>query len=227
MKAKPMTAPPQRIWLLRHAITTAPNVLNGSESNVPLSELGHAQANAMAKWFHGLAPQFVYSSAMTRAMQTAQPIASLCGVPHLVEPDLHERRIGPLSGAEFSLKTGPWAETLNAWAAGDITYTTSGAESYADLMARLLPAWNRVVEQTAGKRVVVVVHGIVIKVLLLTLLKNHGPTKWTSLGRVQNVSVTELLRNNAEYRANSLLYLPESIEKLNALELSNIRRSEG
>ena len=221
-----MTKNTQRIWLLRHAITTAPHVLNGAESDVPLSELGHSQARAMAEWFHGLAPQVVYSSGMTRAIQTARPIAEKFCIPHHIERELHERRIGPLSGAEFSLRSGPWAETLKAWASGDTSYTTPGAESYDELVARLIPAWNRVMEDTRGKRVVIVVHGIVVKVLLLTLLAEHGPTKWTTLGRVQNVCVTELLQNGTQIRANSLLYLPDVIHQLNNTELTKHQRSE-
>jgi 2,3-bisphosphoglycerate-dependent phosphoglycerate mutase len=222
-----MTAFPNRIWLVRHAITTAPNVLNGAESNVPLSELGHHQAGALAGWFKGLAPEVVYSSTMTRAIQTAQPIAAMCGVPHHIAEDLHERRIGALCGQEFSLNVGPWADTLNAWADGNTAYTTPGAESYCDLVARLLPAWNRVMQQASGKRAVIVVHGIVVKVLLLTLLANHGPRKWTTLGRVQNVSVTELLQIGTEIRANSLLYVPEAVQNLNVREHEPVRHSVG
>lgn len=222
-----MTAYPKRIWLVRHAITTAPNVLNGSESNVTLSELGHHQAGALAGWFKGLAPEVVYSSTMTRAIQTAQPIAAMCGIPHHIAEDLHERRIGALSGQDFSLNVGPWADTLNAWGEGNTAYTTPGAESYDDLVARLLPAWNRVMQQTAGKRVVIVVHGIVVKVLLLTLLANHGPKKWPTLGRVQNVGVTEMLHTGSDIRANSLLYVPEAIRNLYVLEHEPVRLSVG
>jgi probable phosphoglycerate mutase len=222
-----MSAYPNRIWLVRHAITTAPNVLNGAESNVPLSVLGHHQANALGEWFKGFAPQVVYSSTMTRAIQTAQPIAALCGIPHHIAEDLHERRIGALSGQEFSLNVGPWADTLNAWAEGNTAYTTPGAESYDDLVARLLPAWNRVMQQAAGKRIVIVVHGIVVKVLLLTLLANHGPKKWPTLGRVQNVSVTELLQAGTEVRANSLLYVPDCVLNLNIKEHEPVKHSVG
>jgi 2,3-bisphosphoglycerate-dependent phosphoglycerate mutase len=222
-----MPALPQRLWLLRHAITTAPTVLNGAESNVELSDLGFMQAKAMGEWYRGAAPQIVYSSTMTRAIQTAQPIATACGVPHQTWPDLYERRIGPLSGLDFSLTSGPWADTLNSWANGDVDYTTPGAESYRDLTNRLLPAWQNLLEHAAGKRAVVVVHGIVVKVLLLTLLNGYGPTSWNRLGRVQNVSTTELVFGPDGVRANSLLYVPDAVQQLNRSLQACVKRSEG
>jgi 2,3-bisphosphoglycerate-dependent phosphoglycerate mutase len=215
-----MPKTPQRLWLLRHAITTAPTVLNGAESNVELSDHGHMQAKVMGEWFRSAAPQIIYSSTMTRAIQTAQPIATACRVPHQTMPDLYERRIGPLSGLDFSLTSGPWADTLNAWAAGDVDYTTPGAESYRALEERLTPAWNAVLSHAAGRRAVVVVHGIVVKVLLLSLLKGYGPTSWNKIGRVQNVSTTELVFGNDGLRANSLLYVPEAVQELNRMVVS-------
>ena len=84
-------------------------------------------------WFcrHGLTA--VVSSAMRRAVDTAAPIAAACGVPHHLEPDLHERRVGAMAGQPFALHDGPWADTLANWTAGNTAFTTEGAESFDDL----------------------------------------------------------------------------------------------
>jgi 2,3-bisphosphoglycerate-dependent phosphoglycerate mutase len=181
--------PPERVWLLRHAETTAPHVFNGAESDVDLSALGVRQA-----------------------VRTAAPIAAACGVPHTHEPQLHERRIGPLAGTSFSTEGGPWNDTLAAWTAGDTAYTSPGAESFDDLRARLVPAWERVCAAHPGGRLVVVAHGIVCKVLLLCLLNDWGPTNWGKLGRVANVSVSELVpAAGGKWHAETLLTVPEGV----------------
>ena len=124
---------PERVWLLRHAETTAPHVLNGAESDVPLSEHGFRQAEALGGWFVPFKPTAVVSSTMIRAVQTAAPIARECGAPHTREHLLRERMIGALSGQPFHLGEGPWAETVRAWMGGDTAHTTEGAESFDDL----------------------------------------------------------------------------------------------
>jgi probable phosphoglycerate mutase len=202
---------PDRIWLLRHAETTAPHVFNGAESDVGLSELGFRQAAAAADWFRDHTPTAVVSSGMRRAIDTAAPIATACGVPHLIEPDLHERRIGPMAGQAFAFD-GPWAETIGHWTAGNTAFTTPGAESFDDLAGRLIPAWERVVSAHPGGRVVVVAHGIVCKVLLLSLLDGWDSSGWGKLGRSANVAVSELIPHmGSKWQSVRLLTVPEAV----------------
>lgn len=203
---------PERVWLLRHAESAAPHVFNGAESDVDLSELGVQQAIAVGGWFVQHKPTAVVSSGLLRAIRTAAPIAAACGVTYSIEPRLNERTIGALSGTPFSTHGGPWHETVAAWSAGDTAFTTPGAESFDELVARLVPAWEAVCAAHPGGRVVVVAHGIVCKVLLLTLLEGQGPTGWGKLGRVANVSVSELVpAGGGKWTAEKLLLVPEPV----------------
>lgn len=207
---------PERVWLIRHAETTAPHVFNGAESDVDLSPLGFQQAAAVAGWFPQHRPTAVVSSAMVRAINTAMPIAAACGVPHSVVSALYERRIGPLAGMPFDTQIGPWHDTVAAWSAGNTAFTTPGAESFDELVGRLLPAWDEVCAAHPGGRVVVVAHGIVCKVLLLCLLDGHGVQAWGTMGRSANVSVSELVPAvGGKWTAEKLLHVPEPVALLN------------
>lgn len=206
---------PECVWLMRHAETTAPHVFNGAESDVGLSPLGFLQAAAVADWFRMHRPTAVVSSAMRRAIDTAAPIAARCGVPHHLEPLLHERSIGAMAGQPFALHAGPWPETVANWTAGNTAYTTPGAESFDDLARRLVPAWERVVTAHPGGRVVVVAHGIVCKVLLLSLLHGWDVSGWGKLGRSANVAVSVLKpRPDGKWDADILLRVPGPAERL-------------
>lgn len=205
-----------RIWLVRHAESATPHVFHGAESDVQLSGHGHRQAAAAAAWFQELQPDLVASSAMRRAVDTAAPIATACGVEHIIEPAFHERRIGILGGTSFALDEGPWVETLRHWTAGDTAFTTPGAESYDDLKARLLPEWQRFVERVRGRRTVLVTHGIVCKVLLLTILPVWGPRRWHELGKVANLAVSEVCGDSqGNWSAARLLHVPEPVAAIN------------
>src|SRR5439155_12585897 len=92
---------PTRVYLLRHAESADPTVFHGAESDVGLSTRGREQARAIAPILAALKPDVIVSSAMKRALDTAAPIATACGLTVRVEPDLHERRVGILSGQPF------------------------------------------------------------------------------------------------------------------------------
>src|SRR6266511_4717078 len=178
-----------RVLLLRHAESTHPHVFNGAESDVPLSPRGHRQAAALASALVSWAPAAVVSSAMQRALQTARPIAAACGTPLHIEPELHERKVGELSGKTNAETGGLWTETLRRWSDGELDFATPGAESFLTLQRRALGAWSRIVAEHEGKTVVVVAHGHVCRVLLLSLLPGLSPAGWEELGPIRNAAL--------------------------------------
>jgi probable phosphoglycerate mutase len=204
------------IWLARHAETALPTVIHGAESDIDLGEHGLRQAAAAATWFGALGPTVVVSSAMRRAIATAAPIAALCGVAHEIEPALHERMVGPFSQTSGAAVDAVWAQTVERWEAGEITYAHPGMESFAGIRDRVVPAFERIAERHAGGRIVVVAHGLVCKVLLLSVLHGHDVTHWTRLGRALNLAVSELVRDGPLWRANRLLEVPPPVLELNA-----------
>jgi 2,3-bisphosphoglycerate-dependent phosphoglycerate mutase len=207
------------IWLARHAETALPTVVHGAESDIDLGEHGRQQAVAAASWFQSLKPTVVVSSAMRRAMATAAPIAALCEVPHEIEPALHERMVGPFSQKSGAEVDAVWAQTVERWEAGETTYAYPGMESFARIRDRVLPAFELVARRHEGRRVVVVAHGVVCKVLLLSVLHDHSEAHWTHLGRALNLSVSELVPDGPLWRANRLLEVPPPVAELNAARL--------
>lgn len=219
--------PITRFWLTRHAESAEPSVFHGAESDIVLSDRGHRQASAAAEWFRYQRPTRVVSSRMRRAMQTADPIARTCSIPHTIEDRLHERIIGELCGVPFSKVDGPWAATVQEWIAGNTSYTTPGAESFVDMQNRLLPVWDELASRFAGERVVVVSHGVVCKVLLVCLLHQGQTRHWESLGRVENLATSELVRDtDGRWTAERLLVVPEPVRLVNTDHTRQLTRSE-
>lgn len=197
-----------RVYLLRHAESADPTVFHGAESDVDLSPRGYLQAAAIAEYLAARRPDLVVSSAMRRARMTAAPIAAACRVPHELEPQLHERRVGALSGTSFTSTEGLWPATLARWMNGETHFAPDGAESFDDIRARVLPAWQRITEANVGRTLVVVAHGIVCKVLLLTLLPGGTAADWVRLGPIRNVAVNELRSDGVGWSAERIGDLP-------------------
>lgn len=205
-----------QIWLTRHAQTAVPHVFHGAESDVGLSELGQRQAAAAAQHFRELRPDAVASSGMLRARLTAAPIAAALGLEHHVEPDLHERRVGELSGTPHDDPAGPWPHTLRRWIEGETSYAPPGSESFDEIQARVVPAWERLAARYAGRTAVVVAHGIVCRVLLLTLVEGWSVEDWTRLGRIPNLGVTELVPAAGGWKVERLCEVPAVVAALGA-----------
>jgi len=74
------------IYVIRHGqrADADPNYCGGT--NPPLSVLGEKQAAALGRWFEGRQVDALYSSCMLRALQTAQPLQRLTGLPQQVWP---------------------------------------------------------------------------------------------------------------------------------------------
>ena len=136
-----------------------------------------------------------------------------------------------MAGTTFHATVGPWADTVREWSRGNTAYTTPGAESFDDLKQRLHEGWRRALEPHAGGRVVVVSHGIVCKVLLLTLLKGWTTADWAKVGRVSNAAISELVpTGDGLWHPELLLHVPQGVSMLEPLaesaQLAGAPRSE-
>lgn len=204
---------PTRVWLMRHAETDPPGVFHGFESDAGLSEFGRRQAAAAAPVVARWRPDAVYSSAMLRARQTAEPIAAACRLPLLIEPDLHERRMGVQAGTP-AIPLGVAPETLRRWTDGDTTYAPPGAESFDQLRDRALTAWDRITAAHPGQSIAIVCHGNVCRVLLISLLPGHTVADWATIGRMRNVAVSELVGEGRTWQAERIAEVPAEVRDL-------------
>lgn len=205
---------PTRVLLLRHAESANPYIFHGAESDVDLSERGYRQAEAIAPMLAVERPNRLISSAMRRARATALPISRACGLAVHVEPDLHERRVGTLTGTPTGTGDGVWADTLNRWLAGNTAYAPAGAESFDQIRARVLPVWQRITTESAGLTIIIVAHGVVCKVLLLSLLPGHTIGDWKRLGPIHNVAISELVDSPTGWQALRLNERPPAVAAL-------------
>jgi probable phosphoglycerate mutase len=203
---------PSYLWTVRHG-ESAGNVArdraqtSGSQTidlterdmDVPLSDLGQQQADALGRWFAALPPShqpdLLLTSPYMRAWQTAAAIGQHFGqAAVVVDERLREKEFGSL---DRLTKTGidalfPEQAKLRT-AIGKFYYRPPGGESWCDVILRLRGMYDSICLQHAGKRVLIVSHQVVVLCLRYVLegLDEKRLLAIDAAGDVANCAVTE------------------------------------
>jgi probable phosphoglycerate mutase len=152
--------------LLRHGRTehTPERRFSGS-SDLPLSQVGRADAAAAAQHLAGRGIDVIVCSPLLRTRQTAEAAAEVLGVPVTTDADLRELDFGDWEGltAAEAREKSPLA--FRRWSAST-DVKPPGGESIAEVSTRVARARERVLEQHAGTTVLIVSHVTPIKLLL-------------------------------------------------------------
>ncbi|MEE8602749.1 histidine phosphatase family protein [Euzebya tangerina] len=135
--------------------------VNG-QADPPLADEGHREARAMADRLRHEDVSAIYTSSLTRTKQTAAPLAEYLGITPVEEPDLREVYLGEWDGGEYRIRMRSGDPLVADIVAQQDWAPIPGAESMADLCARVKPALERIAARHADQRVVVVAHGGVI-----------------------------------------------------------------
>lgn len=164
-----VSEPATTVYLVRHAThERVDRVLCGRSANVSLSPSGHAQAAALGAWFAGREIAAVLSSPLTRARETAEPIAKASGCSVTLCEDLTEIEFGAWTGRSFAelAEDRDW-QTWNAHRAAGCP---PGGEPMRSAQERAVRAIDRCRDAYLGARVVAVGHCDVLKAILCVWL---------------------------------------------------------
>lgn len=205
---------PAQLWIVRHGESAgnvardvalragAPRIdIQGRDVDVPLSELGERQAEAVGHWFahHGHKAHAVLASPYRRAVSTAQRMVDAgAAVKTFREVALDER----LREKEFGILDGltrPGIEDAYPDIAayrtllGKFYHRPPGGESWCDVILRLRSLVDTLSLHYSGKRVLIVTHQVVVLCLryLLEGLTEAQILAIDSEGDVANCAVTE------------------------------------
>jgi broad specificity phosphatase PhoE len=155
--------------LVRHA---EPVRVEGGHGKGPadpaLTPRGREQAQRLAAWLAHEQVDVVCASPLTRARETAAPVAEVAGVDleivdGIAEWDAESDEYIPVEELR-ELKDHRWQAMIEG------RWTETGGVDPAVFQQQLVPAVEEIIERNAGRRVVAVTHGGVINVYLAHLL---------------------------------------------------------
>lgn len=188
-----------RLIAIRHGETpwNAVGRLQGHQ-DIPLNELGMAQARRVAHALREEGIEQLYSSDLLRARQTAEAVSSVLGLPVHIESGLRERGFGVFEGLSFAELERDHPEHALRWKRREPGYRPEGGESLQDLQERVLAALTGIAQAHPGQHVAVVAHGGVLDMVyrIAARLPIDAPRTWT----LANAAINRLLYTPQGFR---------------------------
>jgi alpha-ribazole phosphatase len=179
------------IYLVRHgSVVGAETRRLIGHLDVPLSPAGEAEVERLAARVATVPFAAIYASDLERSRRSAEIIARPHGLTPELVPALREMAMGRWEGLTGDEIRAREPAAFEEWAARLDKFPFPEGESVTDLLARVWPAFERIVSAHAGERVAVVA---------------HGGTNRAILCRALGLPLDRLLAFGQDYAALSLL----------------------
>ena len=161
-----------RVILIRHGETEWNKIrrIQGGGSDTRLNERGEQQAESLALRLRQEKIQAIYSSALHRALDTAQPIAADHQLELQIEPSLNEIGAGELEGVLMETIGGRLDQLLTGGDKVEANLKIPGGESLSEVQQRAWHTIQRLVNQHSDGVIVVVSHYFIILTIICAVL---------------------------------------------------------
>jgi len=158
------------VLLIRHGETAwnAERRLQG-HIDIELNDTGMRQAELLAQALRGEPLDAIFASDLTRARQTAAPLAAALGLPVAIERNLRERCYGAFEGLRYTDIGTHYPEAYAAMQARQLDFRypagANVAETLNEFSARSVGAVMRLLRSASYPKVAIVTHGGVLDCL--------------------------------------------------------------
>lgn len=159
------------VYCVRHGESTynLEGRLQGQSDEPHLSPLGQKHAQALAATLGELEIEAIYSSPLTRAMETARPLAEILKLPIQTDDRLKEINIGIFQGTLAAELADRFPQEAARWRSQDADFRIPQGESRRELMLRAQAAFDDILA-SPHRHVVVVAHGGVLAAAFKSLI---------------------------------------------------------
>jgi broad specificity phosphatase PhoE len=162
----------KKIYIVRHGQTdfNLQNIVQGSGVDSSLNPRGLVQAEAFFDHYRNVAFDKIYTSTLKRTKQTVQKFLDL-GIPAEALAGLNEISWGNKEGYKITPDEDQYYHyMLKQWQLGNTALRIEGGESPDDVVVRMKPAVDHIMNKTEENTVLVCMHGRAIRILLCILL---------------------------------------------------------
>lgn len=154
-----------RIIIVRHGFSTSnlSKTLTG-QYDAPLAEIGVKQGEVVSEYiFNNYNIDAIYSSDLSRAVQTIEKLSKLTNLPINLEKGLREICCGEWEGLPLTQIIKEYGENYEKWRSYSSEYCPKGGETFEDVQKRGLATIKQIASENEGKTIVIATHGGLIK----------------------------------------------------------------
>lgn len=155
------------------------------QTEVPLDDVGRAQAREAAARLASLRPVAIWSSDLSRASQTARVLADLTGIPVRLDTRLREAHLGVRQGLTMTESRAQYREEWARWDAGE-QVRFPGAEIEHEVADRIRNVMHDAAAELGPDQLAVLVsHGVAMRLGVCRFLDLPQPN-WKSFSGFSN-----------------------------------------
>lgn len=188
-----------KLYIIRHGQTTW-NVggrMQGSK-NSNLTDIGKLNATKLGESLKDTNIDYIYTSPLTRAYDTAMLIKGDRDIPIEIHKNLKEMSFGIWEGMYSEDVIRDYKEEhYNFWNVPH-EYTPNGGESFEELIKRVENTLNYILSQNKGENILISTHTIVIKAIY-AILKNYEIEDFWNPPYIKNTCLTIIDYKDGEY----------------------------
>ena len=208
------------LYFVRHG-ETAHNAsgMTMGQMDIPLNQLGLAQANQTAQWLKRYPIERIVSSDLGRASTTAGPLGQLLGLAVEMEPRLRELSFGIFEGKRIADCQEEHPDTVARWRSGDFDFAPPKGETRRSLMERTGEVLHDLGE-AAEDHIAVFTHGGTLNALHTHMVEEEYPEPRERIHRIfrfHNASVSMAAHAGDQWRflvINTTFHLEEEPRQL-------------
>ena len=160
-----------RIYIARHGETTwnVEGRIQG-RSDPGLNPKGYDQSLGLLKQLKDRPISAIYTSTLQRSILTAQPIAQYGSLQIQRQPELDEIAFGIFEGEKILDFDEEAKIEWERFKENRFTYHIPKAENYTDVINRIRPFVERILQNHKGEEILIVGHGVVNQMLIGVLI---------------------------------------------------------
>ncbi|SIQ45859.1 histidine phosphatase family protein [Paenibacillus macquariensis] len=161
------------IGLIRHGVTDWNHEYRAQgQADIPLNDEGRRQAELLSKRMNNEDWDYIYSSDLSRALETAEMIGRIKNIEVKIDQGLREMNCGLIEGTTEKDRVSKWGD---GWSKLDL-----GIEPNDEIISRGMKCIMEISERHSDKKVLIVSHGALIGLTLKKLIP-HSIQENTSI----------------------------------------------